>query len=66
MNKIVYQIRHVGGHVAWQRASDAPDDINMALMYISFCEMGRKPYEEMKKEYKLIVIQPNGKEEVIL
>lgn len=66
MQKIIYQIRSVDGRIVWQRASESPDDINAGLVYIDYCEMGRKPYEQMRKEYNLIVIDQSGKETIIL
>ena len=65
MQKIIYQIRSIDGRIVWQRASESPDDINAGLVYIDYCEMGRKPYEEMRKEYHLILIT-DGKEEILL
>lgn len=65
MQKIIYQIRSIDGRIVWQRASESPDDINAGLVYIDYCEMGRKSYEEMRKEYHLILIT-DGKEEILL
>ena len=65
MQKIIYQIRSIDGRIVWQRAYESPDDINAGLVYIDYCEMGRKPYEEMRKEYHLILIA-DGKEEILL
>ena len=66
MKALIYQIRSIDGRIVWQRASESPDDINMAFVYIDYCEMGRKPYEQMRKEYNLIVIDQSGKETIIL
>ena len=60
MNDIIYKIVDAAGNVAWQRGTNKPDDINMCLLYIDFCQCGRGSYEENRAKHSLIMQDSKG------